>query len=201
MMKTTGVNFTSSCASRFGILLLAERFQIGDIGLSEVSTCGIITQLRLRLAPEIFWIRPSSTSSTSPNLLEVNLRPRQHARDTAAAAAAGAGFSRLTASSRSLNVFAQDTTFTAGAFHFRQVNTELARQAANPGSRERKHRFQRIRFYLLLSQPAQRQACGLSRGSSWCRCSSLSRAAAGAAPSTSKTMIREPVLTLSPVRF
>jgi hypothetical protein len=31
-------------------------------------TCGIIAQLRARLAPEIFWMRDSGFSSISPNL-------------------------------------------------------------------------------------------------------------------------------------
>ena len=35
---------------------------------SNCVTCGIITQLRARLAPEIFLIRDSGTVSTGPNL-------------------------------------------------------------------------------------------------------------------------------------
>ncbi len=71
MMKTTGVNFTSSLrfsASAFCCLRNASRSVISV--LSKCVTCGIITQLRLRFAPEIFWMRPSSTSSISPNLLK-----------------------------------------------------------------------------------------------------------------------------------
>ncbi|CSC53651.1 Uncharacterised protein [Vibrio cholerae] len=38
--------------------------------LSHWVTCGIITQLRCRLAPEIFLMRDSGCTSVSPNLLK-----------------------------------------------------------------------------------------------------------------------------------
>ncbi|MNH27757.1 hypothetical protein D3C79_878810 [compost metagenome] len=64
-------------------------------------------------------------------LAEVHFRPRQHAWQ----ATTGSGRSGFGAFDRvfhvSLNVFAQDTAFTASALHFRQVNTELTRQAAD----------------------------------------------------------------------
>ena len=46
---------------------------------SWLVTCGIITQLRCRLAPLIFLMRDSSLRSISAELGEVDLRPGQQA--------------------------------------------------------------------------------------------------------------------------
>ncbi len=99
MMKTTGVNFTSSLrfsASAFCCLRNASRSVISV--LSKCVTCGIITQLRLRFAPEIFWIRPSSTSSISPNLLKSTFGHGSMPGIPPPVAAAGAASARFTAS-------------------------------------------------------------------------------------------------------
>ena len=110
-------------------------------------------------------------------LAEVNLRPRQHARDTAASGSRRCGFSAFNRVFHvGLNVFAQDTTFTAGAFHFRQVNTELARQAANQRGRVNVGIvFSEFAFTFCFRSRRSGRLSGLSRGSSWCRGSSLSR--------------------------
>jgi len=43
---------------------LAERLDVGDVGLSKLVTCGIVSQLRARLPPEIFWMRDSGSRVT-----------------------------------------------------------------------------------------------------------------------------------------
>ena len=68
-------------------------------------------------------------------LAEVHLRPRQHARDTTASRCRSCFCTFDSFFHVSLNVFAQDTTFTASALHFRKVNTKLACQTADQRSR------------------------------------------------------------------
>ena len=109
-------------------------------------------------------------------LAEVNLRPWQHARDTAASGSRRCGFSAFNRVFHiSLNVFAQDTTFTAGAFHFCQVNAELARQAANQRRRVNVSIvFSEFSFAFCFRSWCSGRLSGLSRCSSRCRSSSLS---------------------------
>ncbi len=138
-----------------------------------------------------FWMRPSSTSSISPNLLKSTF-----------ATATCPGYRRQSPPEPllhvdsffhvSLNVFAQDTTFTARPFTFARLTPNSRARRRISGARERKRRFQQIQICLRLSQPSccwSFSFCCRSR-----RCRFLFRgAAAGAAPSTSKIIISEPV--------
>ena len=109
-------------------------------------------------------------------LAEVHFRPWQHTRDTAASGCRRCSFGAFHRVFHvSLNVFAQDTTFTAGALHFRQVHAEFARQATDQRSRvDISVVFSELRFFCFSSRGSSRFS-SLSRCSSRCRCSRGSR--------------------------
>ena len=56
-----------------GVDLVAEGLEIGDVGFVEVGDMGITTELRDRLAPEIFLMRDSGLLSIGPNLAKSTL--------------------------------------------------------------------------------------------------------------------------------
>ncbi|VEB05305.1 Uncharacterised protein [Klebsiella pneumoniae] len=162
MMKTTGVNFTSSLrfsASAFCCLRNASRSVI-----SVLSKWGNVRNhhpVTAQVGARDFLDTTQLHFFDFAKLAEVNLRPRQHARDTAASGSRRCGFSAFNrffsrkpeTSSRRIRPL-RPVPFT-----FARLTPNSRAKAANQrGSRERRHRFQRIRFYLLLSQPAQRQA-------------------------------------------
>src|SRR5690606_4719281 len=151
-----------------------ERYQVGDIGLIEVRnvrdhhpvTAQVSTRDVLDTAQLHFF--------DFTELTEVDFPPWQHARDTAASGCRRCSFGAFHRVFHvSLNVFAQDTTFTAGALHFRQVHTEFARQATNQRSRvDVSVVFSELRFFCFSSR-------GSSRFSSLSRCSSRCRSSRG----------------------
>ncbi len=116
----------------FGVLLFTERFQIGDIGFIEVRNVRDHHPVTAEVSTRDFLDAAQFHFFDFAKLAEVDFRPRQHARNTTASSGSRCGFCAFHGVFHvSLNVFAQDTAFTAGAFDFRQVNAELARQAAD----------------------------------------------------------------------
>ena len=116
----------------FGVLLFTERFQIGDIGLIEVRNVRDHHPVTAQVRTRDFLDTAQLHFFDFAELAEVHFRPWQHARDTAASGCSWCSFGAFHRVFHvGLNVFAQDTTFTASPFHFRQVHAELARQATN----------------------------------------------------------------------
>ncbi len=108
----------------FGVLLFTERFQIGDIGFVEVRvTCGIIRSYGSGSRQRFSGYGPVHFFNFT-KLAEVHFRPRQHA-GIPPPAAAGAAFRAFDSVFRSLNVFAQNTAFTTGAFSLSRVDARL----------------------------------------------------------------------------
>ncbi len=161
MMKTTGVYFTSSLRFSFGVLLFTERFQIGDNGFAEVRNVRIITQLRLRFAPEIF---DTARSISTTKLAEVR------SAITAAylgipppAAAAGAASARLIASFTCFRTFAQNTA-SLRPVPSSPLTPKLARQTANQrGSVNVSVVFSELRFAFRFAAGAAGFSCRRSR--------------------------------------
>ncbi|MNV35229.1 hypothetical protein D3C71_1266700 [compost metagenome] len=161
----------------FGVLLFTERFQIGDIGFVEVRNMRDHHPVTAQVSTRDFLDTTQFHFFDFTKLAEVHFRPRQHARNTAAG---GSSRCRFSAFHRffhvSLNVFAQDTTFTARPFHFRQIHTEFARQATNQRSGVNvRVVFSKLRFAFGFRRRC-RCFCSRSRsGSSRCWRSSRSR--------------------------
>ncbi|ABX22687.1 hypothetical protein SARI_02840 [Salmonella enterica subsp. arizonae serovar 62:z4,z23:-] len=115
----------------FGVLLFTERFQIGDIGFVEVRNVRDHHPVTAQVRARDFLDTAQFHFFNFTKLTEVHFRPRQHAWNTAACCCRCSFRTLDSLFYVSLNVFAQDTTFTARAFHFRQVHAEFACQAAN----------------------------------------------------------------------
>ncbi len=104
---------------------------------SNCVTCGIITQLRARFAPEIFLIRDSGFDSTGPNFAKstvghgsrLSAPPPVMPAPAAPAAAPAPDSACLT---KLLHVLLQDATLRAGAGDAREVDAELAGEACAP---------------------------------------------------------------------
>ncbi|ABU78443.1 hypothetical protein ESA_03221 [Cronobacter sakazakii ATCC BAA-894] len=117
----------------FGVLLLTERFQIGDIGFVEVRNVRDHHPVTAQVRARDFLDAAQFHFFHFTKLAEVHFRPRQQTRQRTTGRASGrCGFCTFNGVFHvSLNVFAQDAAFTTGAFHFREVHAEFARQAAD----------------------------------------------------------------------
>ena len=111
---------------------------------SWLVTCGIITQLRCRLAPLIFLMRDRSLRSMGPNLVKSTLghgsRPSASPPPPAGALAAAALVLASPAHhglGEGLHVFLRDAALGAGALHFFERHAEFARELAHRGRRMR----------------------------------------------------------------
>ena len=118
---------------------------------SWLVTCGIITQLRCRFAPEIFLIRDSGLLRSAPNLVKSTFGHGSRL-DAAHAAACrccgGRGFAAARrALGRSVDVFLQDAALVAAALHPTEIHAQFARELAHAGTRvgERRTRPRRWR--------------------------------------------------------
>ncbi|CSP68030.1 Uncharacterised protein [Shigella sonnei] len=120
---------------RFFVLLFTERFQLGDIGFVEVGNMRDHHPVTAQVSTRNFLDTAQFHFFDFAKLAEVHLRPRQHARDTTASRRRSCFCTFDSFFHVSLNVFAQDTTFTTSALHFRQVNAKLACQTADQRSR------------------------------------------------------------------
>ncbi|ABV14341.1 hypothetical protein CKO_03257 [Citrobacter koseri ATCC BAA-895] len=158
----------------FRILLLTERFQIGDIRFVEVRNVRDHHPVTAQVSTRDFLDAAQFNFFHFTKLAEVHFRPRQKTWQRTAGCARWRGFSALDSVFHvSLNVFAQDTTFTASTLHFRQVNAELARQAANQRGRVNVSViFSKLRFAFRFCRRRSSRFSGLSRCSGRCRSSS-----------------------------
>ena len=105
---------------------------------SWLVTCGIITQLRCRLAPEIFLIRDSGFDSMGPNLAKSTFghgRRSMPPTPAPADAAADVGFAAPAPPLADLDVFLQDAALVAATLHSSQVHPQLSRELAHARSR------------------------------------------------------------------
>ena len=108
---------------------------------SNCVTCGIITQLRARLAPEIFLMRDSGFASIGPNLAKSTAghgsrlsEPPPLMPPAAARRAAAAAHGRL---DEILHVLLQDARAGTRALDLRQVDAQFARELAHGRRRMR----------------------------------------------------------------
>ena len=108
---------------------------------SNCVTCGIITQLRARLAPEIFLIRDSGFASIGPNLAKSTAGHGSRLSDpppvTPPAAAAPRAPPLMRLLDEILHVLLQDARVGTGALDLRQVDAQFARELAHGRRRVR----------------------------------------------------------------
>ena len=105
---------------------------------SNCVTCGIITQLRARLAPEIFRIRDSGTASIGPELREIRRRPRQKVECAGTRRRCCRTCRRTRAAceralDERLHVVLEDASLGPAACDTRKIGTEFARNRRTEG--------------------------------------------------------------------
>ena len=133
-MKASGVSRTPSCVA----LPFNATRAISKSVMSASSccvTCGMLSQLACRRAPEIRWMRDSGLSSTAPNFAKST-------SGTLGSADTGAGGARTGAVRMALHmrfhILLSDAPLRPGALDLAEIRAELAREFA--------HRRARVRF-------------------------------------------------------
>ena len=176
-MKASGVIFTPAAAALSFSFARSASSSVMSAS-SYCVTCGMLTHAACRRRPEIFWMRPSGLTSTSPNFAKSTLR---HLRQRRTSALQG---HRTALLDPGLHVIVRDAAAQATALHAPQVHAQFARQLAHRGAGMRgaesgfaDRRQARLAHAAAAAQCSRRWRCCAEqrRGGGCCRCWRRSR--------------------------